>query len=244
MKKKILLVEGVRSILEREKSMLNRDNFQVFAATGGEEAIEMHRREAFDVIVMDMQMPGLAGDEACRRMRADPALKKAAVLIAVMGGDEAEMERCARAGADGCIRKPVNKEVLSARLAKLLGVPDRQAIRILVRVKLDGKLDGQAGSAFFIANTVDVSATGLLFECDREFKVGDFLETSFYLPAGDGGFNRVVARSEVVRATPGAGGNRRYGVRFAEFREGSGDAISRFVAKKSGRLNDKNGAAG
>ncbi len=230
MKKKILLVDNVKSILEREKSMLNRENFQVFTATGGEEAIEIHRREKLDVIIVDLNMPGLAGDEICRTMRSDPGMKNVSILIATLGEDKADVERCVKSGANGHIKKPINKDDLSAKLAKLLDVPARQAIRILVRVKMDGK----AGGEFFIANTVDVSATGLLFECDKQFKVNDALETSFYLP-GVGGFNRVVIRSEVMRVAPGEENNKRYGVRFIEFKEGNQEAITKYIEKKNGR---------
>jgi len=229
-KKKVLFVDNVKSILEREKSMLNRDNFQVFVATGGEEAMEVHRREGLDVIVVDQNMPGLTGEEFCKKLRADSDLKKVSILVATLSEDKTDIDRFLKAGANGYIKKPMNKDDLAAKLAKLLDVPTRQSIRILVRIKIDGK----AGGDFFIANTVDVSATGLLFESEREFKVGEFLETSFYLP-GEGGFNRVVTRSEVMRVAPGDKGLTRYGVRFTEFREGNGEAISKYVFKKTGK---------
>jgi CheY-like chemotaxis protein len=229
-KKKILLVDNVRSILDREKSMLNRENFQVFTATSGEEALEVHRHEKLDVIVVDLHMPGLPGDEMCRTIRSDPELKKVSILVATLSEDKADIERCVKAGANGHIKKPISKDDLCAKLSKLLDVPARQSIRILVRVKMDGKV----GSEFFIANTVDVSSTGLLFESDKQFNVGDALEASFYLP-GEGGFNRVVVRSEVMRVAPADGNNKRYGVRFVEFKEGNSEAITKYVAKKTGK---------
>ncbi|MBI5190176.1 MAG: response regulator [Nitrospirae bacterium] len=230
MKKKILLVDNVESILDRQKSLLNRDTFHVFMAKTSEEALEIHRKEHVDVIIADLHMPGMPGDELCRVVRDNSELKNVSVLIATIGEGEADLARCRMSGANGYIKKPINKDDLSEKLANLLNVSTRQSIRILVKVKLDARI----GTDFFIATTVDVSTTGLLFESEREFKVGDFLETSFFLPGSDG-FKRVVSRSEVMRAAPGEENNKRYGVRFVEFKEGGSDMIADFVAKKTGK---------
>ena len=230
--KKILLVDNVRSILEREKGLLNRDIFQIFTAVTGEEALAIHKREKADVIIMDLHMPKMPGDEVCRAMRSDPEMKKVSILLATLLDDDDEIKRCTQAGANGHIKKPIDRHELAEKLAKLLGIPARQAIRILVKVKLDGRL----GSDFFIANTVDVSVSGLLFECEREVNVGDYVETSFFL-AGSGGYNRVVVRSEVMRIAPSDRETKRYGVMFREFKEGSAELIKEFIEKKTGKLS-------
>lgn len=230
MKKKILLVDNVETILNREKGLLDRDIFQVFVATNAEEALEMHKKEHADVIITDLHMPGMPGDELCRMIRDNSELKNVSVLIAILGDNEEDLARCRMSGANGFINKPIHKDELSEKLAGLLNVSTRQSIRILVKVKLDARI----GTDFFIATTVDVSETGLLFESEREFKVGDFLETSFFLPGTDG-FKRVVSRSEVMRVAPGEENQMRYGVRFVEFKEGGSAMITDFVAKKTGR---------
>lgn len=231
MKKKILLVGSDRAALEREKGLLDREIFQVSTAMGGKEAVDLHRREKFDVIVMDLDMPGLpSGDDACRIIKTDPELKGVAVLLATQAGDEKVAARCQAAGADGCIRKPADKQELADTLAGVLGVSARQAIRILVKVRVDGWM----GKSFYIANTVDVSVSGLLFECEHELKVGDAVESSFFLP-GAAGFNRVVARTEVMRVARGDKGQWLYGVRFIEFREGGPRIIGEYIQKKTGK---------
>ena len=228
--KKVLVVDNVKSILEREKSLLNRESFLVFSATSGQEAIEIHRKEKADIIIMDLDMPDMPGDEVCRVIRTDDELKKVSIILATLYGGEDEHERCKKAGANACIKKPINKDELAEKMANLLGVPARQAIRILVKVKVEGKI----GSDFFIANTVDVSVTGLLFECDHNLASGDTVEASFFLP-GNGGYNRVVVKSQLMRAVPSEGPLKRYGVRFTEFKEGTPDQIGEFIAKKTAK---------
>ncbi len=228
--KKVLVVDNVKSILEREKSLLNRDTFLVFSATSGEEALQVHKKEKADIIIMDLDMPGMPGDEVCRAIRADDELKKVSIILATLYSGEAETERCKAAGANACIKKPINRDELAEKMATLLGIPARQAIRILVKVKVEGKV----GSDFFIANTVDVSVTGLLFECDHDLASGDMIETSFFLP-GNGGYHRVVAKSQLMRSVPSEGSLKRYGVRFTEFAEGTPEQIGEFIAKKTGK---------
>jgi CheY-like chemotaxis protein len=229
-KKRILLVDSERSALERGKGFLDREIFHVMTATSGEEAMELHRREKFDVIVMDLDMPGPAGDEVCRAVKADPELGRALVLLATRLEAENEVERCRKAGADGHIRKPIDKQGLTQSLARLLGVSARQAIRILAKVRVEGRM----GNSFFIANTVDISMSGLLLECESEMSVGEAVETSFFMP-GLGGYNRVVASSEVMRVTRGDDGMWRCGARFTEFKEGSARLIGEFIEKKTGK---------
>jgi CheY-like chemotaxis protein len=229
--KKILLVDNVRSILEQQKCLLNRRDFQIYTAITGEEALDIHKKEGVDIIIMDLHMPGMSGEAVCRAIRQDASLKKVSILMATLSDDPEEVERCMNAGANGHIKKPIMKDDLEAKTAKLLEIPTRQAIRILMRVKLDAKLGGE----FFIANTVDVSATGLLFECERDLKEGDVIEISFFLP-GVGGFNRVVMLSEIMRAAPGkVPPAKRYGVKFNEFREGTREVIAKFVTEKTSK---------
>jgi len=228
--KKVLVVDNVKSILEREKSLLNRDSFLVFSATSGEEAVQVHKKEKVDIIIMDLDMPGMPGDEVCRVIRADEGLKKVSIILATLYSGEEEVERCRTAGANAFIKKPINRDELAEKMATLLGIPARQAIRILVKVKVEGKV----GSDFFIANTVDVSVSGLLFECDHELAAGDVIEASFFLP-GIGGYNRVVVKSQLMRSVPSDGPLKRYGVKFSEFKEGTPEQIGEFIAKKNGK---------
>lgn len=228
MLKKVLLVDDVKSIVEREKTLLDRDIFQVFVATSGPEAIDIHKREKVDIIVMDLNMPQMSGDVACKIIREDQDLKKVSIILATMVNSQEELDRCTSSGANACIKKPVDRDELVGKMSSLLGIPSRQAIRILVRVKVEGKV----GNDFFIANTVDVSVSGMLFECDKSLHIGDMLEASFFLP-GSSGYNRVVARGEIMREAPGSGENRKFGVKFVEFKEGSSEMVAEFIQKKT-----------
>jgi CheY-like chemotaxis protein len=228
--KKILLVDNIRSILEREKGLLDRDIFQIFTATSGQEALDVHKKEKADIIVMCLQMAGMGGDEVCKAIRQDPELKNVSIILSTLHNGQKEIERCRLCGANDHIKKPIDGQELSTKIARLLGIPARQSIRILIKVKIEGRL----GSEFFIANTVDVSTSGLLFECEKELSVGDTVEASFFL-MGASGFNRVVARSEVMRISSSETKMKKYGVKFADFKEGNPALIGDFITRKTGK---------
>jgi CheY-like chemotaxis protein len=228
--KKILLVDNIRPILEREKGLLDRDIFQIFTATSGQEALEVHKKEKADIIVMSLHMSGMGGDEVCRAIRQDPELKHVSIILSTLLNDEKEIERCKACGANDYIKKPIDRQELAEKVAKLLGIPARQSIRILIKIKIEGRL----GSEFFMANTVDVSINGLLFECERDLSVGDSIVASFFL-LGAAEFNRVVARSEVMRVAKSGTKMKRYGVRFLDFKEGNPALIGDFIKRKTGK---------
>ncbi len=178
---------------------------------------------------MGLHMPGMGGDEVCKLIRNDPELRNVSIILVTLLNDQDEVRRCNESGANDYVKKPIDKYELADKIAKLLGIPSRQSIRILLKVKIGGRL----GDEFFLANTVDVSTTGLLFECDKVLSVGEGIEVSFFIPAGAAGFRRVDARSEIMRIAPSNTKMMRYGVKFTDFKEGAPALIGDFITRKT-----------
>lgn len=116
---KVLLVEDNDTQRSLFEEALGARGFEVEVARNGTEALE--KAEAFDpdLIVMDVQMPGMDGLEATRRLRATPALSRTPVLALtalVMPGDR---ERCREAGVDEYLAKPVSLESLVESVGRL-----------------------------------------------------------------------------------------------------------------------------
>jgi PAS domain S-box-containing protein len=116
---RVLLVEdnAVQSALFAEA--LGAAGFRVELARNGLEALEKAVATDPDLVVMDVQMPGLDGLEATRRLRANPALRETPVLALtalVMPGDR---ERCREAGVDEYVAKPVPLAELVAKVGRL-----------------------------------------------------------------------------------------------------------------------------
>ncbi|MBF0623206.1 MAG: PAS domain S-box protein [Magnetococcales bacterium] len=115
---RILLVEDLPNNQHLATTILEQAGHRVAIADNGLEAIAMAREQAFDVILMDLQLPELDGIEATRRIRLATETPNArtpiiAVTARAMAGEE---KRCLEAGMNGYLRKPYRAQELLLRL--------------------------------------------------------------------------------------------------------------------------------
>jgi signal transduction histidine kinase/CheY-like chemotaxis protein len=104
----ILLVEDNEANIETISPYLVSSGYRVTTARNGREAIERALEDAPDVILMDVQMPGMDGLEATRRIRANSALAAAPIIALTALAMAGDRERCLAAGATAYLSKPVS----------------------------------------------------------------------------------------------------------------------------------------
>ena len=221
--KKILIVDGSEPIIPEEKSstMLSRKDFQIFSAKSGREALETHRREKANLILADLDAPDMAGDELARAIRLDPAMKTVSIML-VTSLRRADLERCANCGANDYITRPIDTKKFLEKVAKLIDVPRRKDIRVLIKARLIGS----AGQEPFFGTTHDISVSGLLLETEKVLARGDRIACSFFIPDAE----RVSADAEIVRvARPGEMFN--YGLKFTVLSEKDRKIIETYVSR-------------
>jgi two-component system cell cycle response regulator DivK len=120
MNKKILVVEDNEANLYLIKFILERNGFDVIEARNGFAAVDLAIRENPVLIVMDIQLPGVDGLEATKRIRASEAdgdIPIVALTAYVMASD---VEKTVAAGCTGYIEKPINPETFMAEIEKYL----------------------------------------------------------------------------------------------------------------------------
>jgi adenylate cyclase len=103
----------VRSMLSRS---LEEGGHQVATAKDGREGLDMARAEAFDVILLDVLMPGLDGYEVLEELRKDRTLRHIPVVMITALDDIESAVRCIELGADDYLPKPIDPVVLGARI--------------------------------------------------------------------------------------------------------------------------------
>jgi two-component system chemotaxis response regulator CheY len=81
-------------------------HFELFEAADGEEALSVAGRERPDLVFLDIDMPRLDGIEACRRLRANPSLSRATIVMLTASAEDSARHRAADAGADLFLTKP------------------------------------------------------------------------------------------------------------------------------------------
>jgi CheY-like chemotaxis protein len=195
----VLLVDDVELFLELERSFLESGGHTVVTAASGEEALG--RLEEVDpaLVLLDLYMPGIDGDEVCRRLRASERWRHLPVIMVTAAGKDEEVRKCLAAGCDDYITKPVNKKELVEKVQRLLGkVKARATDRIPAALRVQLKSDGR----HLRARAKDLSRNGIYVKSRTLLMPGTAVELILELP--DGGVLPMAGM--VKRAEEGAEG--------------------------------------
>ena len=118
---KILLVEDNEMNRDMLARRLRRRGHEVLVAVDGAEGLELARREAPTLILMDMTLPVLDGWEATRRLKADPATGGIPIIALTAHAMNEDRERALAAGCDDYDTKPIDLPRLLGKIEALLG---------------------------------------------------------------------------------------------------------------------------
>lgn len=119
---KILVVDDDENIRIVLQDILSSEGYKIFQAGSGAEAVELARKAAPDVILLDIQMPDMDGLEVTRRIKKDPSSARIPVVI-VTGLDDVQARvEALRSGADEFLVKPPHVAELNARVRSLVKV--------------------------------------------------------------------------------------------------------------------------
>jgi type II secretory ATPase GspE/PulE/Tfp pilus assembly ATPase PilB-like protein len=118
---KVLLVDDEDSLRKVMKDLLERDGYVVAEARDGAQALDQIDRVGPDIIVLDLNLPGLDGYGVLSHLRSRPATASIPVIVLTAKGDEDNEVRVFELGADDFLTKPFRARALSARLEAVLG---------------------------------------------------------------------------------------------------------------------------
>ena len=118
--KKILVVEDAAFNQDLVVQLLE-DNYEVLTAVDGAEGLEVAEREHPDLILMDLSLPVIDGWEATRRLKANAALKHIPIIALSAHAMMGDAEKALQSGCDDYLSKPLDEDLLFAKLAKFLG---------------------------------------------------------------------------------------------------------------------------
>lgn len=115
-KEKILLVEDEEDILELVRYNLDREGYRVIAVATGEKALKALKEETYDLVVLDLMLPGVDGLEVCKRIKSDPETGDVPVIMLTARSEEADVVTGLELGADDYITKPFTSVELVAAI--------------------------------------------------------------------------------------------------------------------------------
>jgi two-component system, cell cycle response regulator len=117
---RILIVDDVPANTRLLEAKLSAEYYQVASAKDGFEALRMAEEWQPDLILLDVMMPGMDGFECCRKLKDDPGTLHIPVVMVTALGEPAERLHGLESGADDFLTKPVEYEMLMARVRSLV----------------------------------------------------------------------------------------------------------------------------
>jgi DNA-binding response OmpR family regulator len=121
MAKKILIVEDNIVILTMQKQIFEMEGYDIVTAQEGMDALKKIHQEHPDVVLLDVNIPGMNGFELCRQIKEDPDLQTVIVVMisAVYYSDE-DAKKGMAMGADAYFTKPYENEALQSKIKELI----------------------------------------------------------------------------------------------------------------------------
>jgi len=117
----VLLVDDEDDLRRVMRDLLEREGFSVQEARDGVQALDEVDRHAPDIIVLDLNLPGLDGYKVLSQLRSRPATRDIPVVVLTAKGDEENEVKVFELGADDFLSKPFRARALAARLEAVLG---------------------------------------------------------------------------------------------------------------------------
>jgi DNA-binding response OmpR family regulator len=224
--KKILVTQELYSLLDQERSFLDRTDIRVFAVLTNDELLKVHREERADLIITQLDMPGIPTDRMCAAIREDAGLREVSMIMTCANTARA-IKASTQCRANAVLLEPLHPVVVVLKAQQLLSIAARETLR----VGLQAKIDGRAGGSPFFCTTRNISASGLLVETDRRLADGDRLSLRFSLP----GERPIEASGKIIRSgePPQAGGQYHYGIMFTDLDPAMHQVIAAYVEAAS-----------
>jgi CheY-like chemotaxis protein len=120
LKPKVLVADDSPLVLRMIEKMLTSAGYEVATAHDGREAVEKAAAEPFGLAILDVSMPRMSGDEACRALKAGESTRGLPVII-LTSREAGEMASLASAGADHYISKDTNTHHILDLVKSVLG---------------------------------------------------------------------------------------------------------------------------
>ena len=155
---RILVVDDEKLLVKGVKFNLENEGYEVTPAYDGVTAVELAKKESFDLIVMDVMMPGLSGGDACMQIRE---FSDVPIIMLTARSEDADKLMGFACGADDYVTKPFNILELKARIKALLrraGGPSRAGRSPALLTVGDLSLDTEQRVALRDGRTIDLTA--------------------------------------------------------------------------------------
>ena len=171
--KNILVVDDEVDLVELVSYNLKKEDFIVDSASDGKSALAKIKKGKFDLVVLDLMLPGIQGMELCRLVRNDPDTAGLPIIMLTAKGEEVDKILGLEMGADDYITKPFSPRELVARVKAVLRRSEKKIVTEKVIID-DMEIDKERYAVTIKGRPITLSATEfklLLYLAERPGKV-------------------------------------------------------------------------
>ena len=177
--KKVLLTNDIKKLFIDQSNFLDRSDIAVFTASTNAEVLKVHRKENVDLIVSQLETPGINSEKVFETIRENEELRKVSAII-ICKDTLAHRERCKLINANAVFTFPVDLALLFIKMQQLLNIAPRMYYRAALAVAIQGKFKDRPVPFW----TENISASGMLIKSKEPLSKGDGIFFSFFLPDG------------------------------------------------------------
>ncbi len=186
----ILIVDDNEDNRYTLQLMLESDGHEhIASAAGGNEAIALIEKEKFSLVLLDLMMPDLNGDEVLKVIRSDPDKRDIPVVMISADTDADKVSQCIELGADDYLPKPFNPTILRARIGAALR---RHSLRALESEYL-GKIENEKRHCENLLRNILPAGIATRLR-NGESNIADHFDDATIIFADVVGFGKITAR--------------------------------------------------
>lgn len=170
----ILVVDDEADLIELVSYNLRKEGFIVDSASDGETALTKIRKGKYDLLILDLMLPGIQGIELCRMIRNDPKHSRLAIIMLTAKGEEVDKVVGLEMGADDYMTKPFSPRELVARVKAVLRRLKEKPVSEKILKIGELEIDRERYTVSIKEKPIKLSATEfklLLFLAERRGKV-------------------------------------------------------------------------
>lgn len=205
--KKVLLAGNLKDLFAGKGGFLERSDIALYPAYTYDRMLKIHRKEGVDLIVTELNMPDMKGEEFFETLRISEELRQVSSII-ICEDTLDHREQCKRCRANAVFTMPVDAVLLNGKVRQFLNIAPRKFYRTALAVAIQGTFKDKPRPFY----TENVSSQGMLIRSEELLAKGDGIFFSFFLPDG----THASGYGEIIRAarTADQGGMYLYGIRF------------------------------
>jgi CheY-like chemotaxis protein len=160
-RKKILIADDVEIFLMLEKTVFNRDEFELVTARSGRSILKLIKEAEPDLVFMNLYMPEMNGDDCCRIVKEEEQGRHIPIIMVTEGDREEELEKCRQSRCDAMLFKPFKRHDFMSVTTKYLHVKQRADQRFKTRLLVHYSFDT---TTTFSGYSIDLNGGGLFLE--------------------------------------------------------------------------------